>query len=846
MIRNSSNTTAIVANNGEFDQLFTIPRYDNQTIFPNVNQVEQGSLFYNRLTDTCYYVGASGGTNYYRELASSSLPPTSNWLNNTDPVYGAYIYTSIPNSSVVINGTTIDSGAKLHVHGGIHSTSQISAEGGIDVSNGEIYFLGNALVNMIATGSGNFSSNYTISTPNNFQTAVLNTTTLSATTSTLITSNITTLNATSGIFNSLTANGISLSGVNSKLLFNNDPTKYIGLDTGNNAIIIGNAGNNNSIELETRHVSIGTNNAYDADVCLNIQGKKNNSNNIQVKLQHDDVNSGLGYLMTPDNNFNIASNNQSKLQMGYLTGGDSGTFVPMVELSPNSGIVNISGTLSVNNVPIQDFGDEWQLTGSTYLEPKGGTGIQVLIGAKFGDPNPLNTDAMLAIKSTNVSDLAIDTNGDVWINSDKTTGIHLHKSNVWQSSGIIAEIAGYNNTTSALAPLIVRNPHIANLEPIRFSNSSSGTTSNYIEFYNTVANNLIIGNQTSTLAEVKNSGDLFMSNGVYGNGNVVAHYNNVPLYLQKSQAWDGVSTLNTIESDNNVVIIKGIHVPFGNQIRMGTQSNGEAYYDIECPNTNTLRFQRTQLTTATTIMDITPTGIYANNPNGNGYYFGSTTSYGLEQPVGTNNIVLKATSVGNVEVNLGNSSGYLNVKGFSNDQAMLFEGKNSNSNRQYAKFQSQNGTGQGYVGSADGLGMWLGAYNDNVYIDVPAGKFTYIDRPLADDFYYNKKEDPAVIRESCIITPVVFVYNGSTTDFGNTPTIQSVVRNSIGYYTITYKMNSTGSYVACIGARDSPATAFTCCDVPTTTSVNVYCYDNNGNLQDVRTSVIRFVYDNGV
>jgi hypothetical protein len=302
--RNSNNSIDIVANNIKATETLVIPSYDNLALFPNVQTLDQGTILFSKTAEKLYYVAGTGSpeVNAYFELSTSALPPGSFWtqlgggsLQNTNVNGNVVIANNL--SANVLSGNSVSS-----LTGNITTMNSTTVNSSIVHSN-DIYATGIYCLN---------------------------------------------IDASSGFFNSITSNSMSLSGDNSKLLFNNDIGKYIGLDTGNNAIVISNHGNNNSVELETRHVSIGQGNTYDPDVCVNISGKKNNFNNIQVRLQHDDVNSGLGYLMTPDNNFNIACNDQSKMNLGYLTGGDNGIFVSQLDFSPNLNTVNVNGNLTLN------------------------------------------------------------------------------------------------------------------------------------------------------------------------------------------------------------------------------------------------------------------------------------------------------------------------------------------------------------------------------------------------------------------------------------------------------------------------------------------------------------------
>lgn len=826
--RQSNNTIGLTVNDFEATELLTIPRYSDTTSFPNVNNISQGSIFYNKLDYKIYYVGASGGSNFYRELSVSSLPPGSNWLNGTDPLYGAYIYTSIPNEAVVIGATGPSTGAKLDVAGGIHSISQISADGGVDVGNERYFYLGNALVYTQATGSGGISSGYTIYTPNKLQTAELITTTLSATTGNIITSNITTLNATSGIFNSLTSNAMSLSGPSSRLLIDNNVNRYIGVDGSPNLVIKN--GGNHGIELLSRHVGIGESGVFNNEACLNIVSKKNNANNITIRARHDDTNTSILRVCQPDGEINIAGKSTDKMNFGKLDS-EAGVFTPILEISNANSIVNISGTLTINNQPV-DFNDEWTRTGN-----------------------------------------------DIY-NNNLTGNVGIGKSN-------------------PTFPLDVSGSMRVNL--IDIPATSDGVR---LQPWSATFGGLDVVNNTSTsLFHITDGGDAYVKQSLYVDNNAQFLQTTNPLTINETQSWDGTTLFPTIEA--NVLLMKNIHIPFGNQIRFAENSSASNYYDIKAQNGGFQFVKNAASLSPFQLMELNDYSLYLEKPSNaqGGCFLGTTTDTGMLSQANDNHLILRANALGgkvflqsasqncaqvdatgitlfpgvakgalyfgdpawgierqtnadntiirartgNVEVDLGgDSGGSFTVKNTSSQQKVNIVGRDADNNTSYIKFSTLQGTGQAYIGPAyGGNDMWLASYSGDVYIDAGSGKRTYIDSPVADGFYYNKKEDPSVVRENCIITPVVFVWDGSVVQFGATPTITSITRNSVGYYTITYKMSAAGSFRTCIGARDGIATAFTACDISGETTTDVYTYNNAGTLQDVRTSVIRFVYDNG-
>jgi len=907
--RNSNNSIDVLANNITATETLVLPVYTDTSQFPNVNTLDIGTLIMSKNSDKLYYVSLSGSQNAYYELSTSSLPPGSFWTQ----LPGGALQNTNPNGNVNIPNTL--------------SANQVSAT------------------------TGSFQS--------------MNSTTGTITTFNSTTSNISTLNATTSnlidiINTSLTSTSISLSGPNAKLLFNNDPGRYIGKNTGNNAIVISNHGNNRSVELETQHVSIGQNNNYEQNVALNIQGKKNNFNNIQVKLKHDDNNSGIGYLMTPDNNFNIACNNQSKMNLGYLTGGNNGVFVSQMDFSPNlntvnvngnltlngqglapplwfegppstifntvnkvligtnssteseklivkdsqlitsggnsilrqkaynsvytteivdyggewnvrsadpnkffsfspsgterlristTGIVNISGTLTINNQPV-DFNDEWALTGSNVLYNKNLTG-QVIVGGQI--PNP-NGKFEVKADNTNITPCQLVISGE----TTGTNQLLIGFDTTQEYGSVQAFKQGVGNRPLCLQPLaggvgigITGPAHELDVSgSIQLSSQlifpATNDTARLQPWSTTFGGVKVVNNTSTDLFHVTDGGDASVHQSLYVNNNALFLQSTTPLTINETQAWDGVSLLPTIETNNGVVIIKGIHIPNGNQLRMATQADAGAYYDLEAADTNTMRFQRNTTTTSTNVLDIAPSGIILSSGIARGgVYFGSN-DHGIERPDNTNKITIKTTGNGNIETDLGNSGGCFQVKNSTATDKIQLVANDNSLNYSLIRFYTQQGTAQGYFGAKlGGNDIWMGSDSGDLYLDAGSGKRTYIDNPVADSFYYNKKEDPAVVRESCIITPVIFVWDGSVVQFGATPTITSITRNSVGYYTITYKMSAAGSFRTCIGAREGIATAFTACDISNDFTTDVYTYNNAGTLQDVRTSVIRFVYDNG-
>lgn len=459
MSRSSNNTISIEGNIIKANEQLIPPNSLNLGSFPTPGTQEQGSILYNQQDDTLYYVGASSGSNVWRQLSVSSLPPGSNWLNGSW-TFGTYIYTSIIGDQVVIGKTTPDTLAKLDVGGGIHSDSQISSDGGIDT--GIYYFSGDAqrfFTSSVPIGATT-SSDKIISTPNQIHAFSFSGqgNLSSATIGNLLVSGT-----------SYFLNPISLSGDNNKMLFNNDSAKYIGLDTGNNNIVISNAGNNQGIELESRHVSVGQGNNINTEVCVNIQSKKNNNNNITIKSQHDDVNSSVLRVCQPDGYVNIAAQTTDKIHFGKLDS-DNGVFTPILEINNSTSTVNISGTMSINNVPL-DLQDEWTLTGSTnlYLYPQNGTAGKIMLG--LNPNNPTTWDTNSRIVNINPGTVAYYQEGDAIFETLPSKQFSITNSNLYDGSTYYPQIEAYDNSLFQRIPLLVAEPTIVFNDKLRFLNS---------------------------------------------------------------------------------------------------------------------------------------------------------------------------------------------------------------------------------------------------------------------------------------------------------------------------------------------------------------------------------------
>lgn len=759
MARTSNNTTAIVASNIQVDEVFTPPRYSTQTLFPSANQLPQGSICYNEASDTLFFVGASGDSNYYREIASSSLPPSSLWANGNWQ-YGNFIYPTLPNNQVVIGKSQPDNLAKLDVAGGIHSDGQISALEGMDST---FYaFNGDAqrVINSISPVGAQTPQQKILSTPNQFEAYSFSGQRGNFSSLTSIHSQLTNVTSTSLTSTSISTDSLKVAGVN--IL----PSPW--------SEAMGTIWNNNS-----GRILIGTSSSTETDKLV-VNGNQIITNSGNAVLRMRSYSSPyITEIADAGTEFNIRNANPNV----PFTFSPSGT--ERLKISPN-GNVNITGSLSVNGIPVSDVGDDWTKINN--------------------DIHNVNLTGNVGIGIINPS-YPLDVSGSTRI-----------------SSQLIFPVSG----DDALPPDTARIQADSFLGGIKVANDAA-----------------------TNLFRVVYNGDCEVHQSAYINDNLVIHQTSTPLSFIRNQSWNGTTILNAITSNDNVLIMDlNTHIPYGKKLRFANNANASHYYDIVADSNGLKINKNTDTVLPSTILDFNDWEAHLEPQSAftSGYYLTVNTEYGIELPANSNDVKIKS-GYGNVIADMGGQNGVFKVQNFNSDMAMLIQGKNSNYNVGYIKWQTEEGTGQCYVGTTldNDNSLWLGSYNDNVYIDVPFNKYVYIDRPLAETFYYEKMNNPTYSRIVPVINPVVFDWNGSTVVYGANASISSIVRNNAGDYTITYYWNTTGYYsTAYVNCEISSVAANGQTDIPTATTVRVFTNNaGNGSAIDCRTSVMRVVYQTG-